>query len=137
MPVSLPSSTTKLFGAWLTTISTFSSSASSSSHSEALKKPRGLRAITFTSFAPSRSEVRQQSIAVLPTPMISTLLADRLDVIERHRLEPVDADVNVLLDGGRGAAAGQVEVLAFRRAAADEDCVELSRCEQLLHARHR
>jgi hypothetical protein len=48
-----------------------------------------------------------------------------------------NADVNVLLDGGRGAAAGQVEVLAFRRAATDKDCVELSRCEQLLHARHR
>ena len=47
-------------------------SASSSSHSEALKNWRGLRAMTLTSFAPRRSEVRQQSIAVLPTPMIST-----------------------------------------------------------------
>ncbi len=72
MPTSLPSSTTNSFGEWLTTISTFSSSASSSSQSEALKKPRGLRAMTLTSFAPSLSEVRQQSIAVLPTPMIST-----------------------------------------------------------------
>ena len=54
------------------TISTFSCSASSSSHSEALKNWRGLRAMTFTSLAPSRSELRQQSMAVLPTPMIST-----------------------------------------------------------------
>ena len=54
------------------TISTLSSSASSSSQAEALKNARGLRAITFTLFAPRRSEVRQQSIAVLPTPMIST-----------------------------------------------------------------
>ena len=55
------------------TISTFSASASSSSHSEALKNWRGLRAMTFTFFAPRRSELRQQSIAVLPTPMIKTL----------------------------------------------------------------
>ena len=54
------------------TILTCSSSASSSSHAEALKNWRGLRAMTFTFFAPSRSDVRQQSIAVLPTPMIST-----------------------------------------------------------------
>ncbi len=54
------------------TISTLSSSASSSSQSDALKKARGLRAMTFTLLAPRRSEVRQQSIAVLPTPMIST-----------------------------------------------------------------
>ena len=56
------------------TILTCSSSASSSSQAEALKNWRGLRAITFTSVAPRRSEVRQQSMAVLPTPMISTFL---------------------------------------------------------------
>ncbi len=72
MPVRRPFSTTKALGAWFTMISTCSSSASSSSQSEALKKPRGLRAMTLTLLAPSRSEVRQQSIAVLPTPMIST-----------------------------------------------------------------
>ena len=72
MPTSLPPSMTKAFGEWLMTISTFSASASSSSHSEALKKARGLRAMTLTFFAPRRSELRQQSIAVLPTPMIST-----------------------------------------------------------------
>ena len=72
MPSSLPSSTTNLFGARLTRICTFSCSASSSSHSEALKNWRGLRAMTLTSFAPRRSDVRQQSMAVLPTPMIST-----------------------------------------------------------------
>ena len=73
MPLSLPPSVTKLFGERLMTMLTFSSSASSSSHSLALKNERGLRAITFTLFAPRRRLVRQQSIAVLPTPMISTL----------------------------------------------------------------
>ena len=72
MPFSLPFSTTNAFGERLMTISTCSSSASSSSQAEALKNWRGLRAITFTFFAPRRSEVRQQSMAVLPTPMIST-----------------------------------------------------------------
>ena len=74
MPVSRPFSITKARGARFTTIATLSSSASSSSHAEALKKPRGLRAITLTLSAPSRRLVRQQSIAVLPTPMISTRL---------------------------------------------------------------
>ena len=59
-------------GEWLTIISTFSSSASSSSQSEALKKPLGFRAITLTSWAPRRSDDLQQSIAVFPTPMIRT-----------------------------------------------------------------
>ena len=77
MPVSLPSSITNERGARLMMISTLSSSASSSSHSEALKKPRGLRAMTFTLSAPSRRLVRQQSIAVLPTPMMSTRLPIR------------------------------------------------------------
>ena len=64
---------TKRFGAWLTTISTPSSSASSSSQGEALKYPRGRRAMTLMSSPPMRLDVRQQSIAVLPTPMIRTL----------------------------------------------------------------
>ena len=51
-----------------------SSSASSSSHGEALKYLRVLRAMTLTSVAPSRLAERQQSIAVLPTPMMSTRL---------------------------------------------------------------
>ena len=72
MPFNLPFSSTKFFGERLMMILTCSSSASSSSHAEALKNWRGLRAMTFTSFAPRRSEVRQQSMAVLPTPMIST-----------------------------------------------------------------
>ncbi len=74
MPFSFPPSVTKDFGERLMMILTCSSSASSSSHSDALKNWRGLRAMTFTSSAPRRSEVRQQSMAVLPTPMISTFL---------------------------------------------------------------
>ena len=72
MPFSLPFSITKFFGERLMMILTCSSSASSSSHAEALKNWRGLRAMTFTSLAPRRSDVRQQSMAVLPTPMMST-----------------------------------------------------------------
>ena len=67
-----PFSITKRLGSWSTTISTCSSSASSSSQGDALKYPRGLRAMTLMTLPPSLAEVRQQSIAVLPTPMIST-----------------------------------------------------------------
>ena len=74
MPVRRPFSITNSRGERLTMICTLSSSASSSSHSDALKKPRGLRAMTLTLSAPSRRLVRQQSIAVLPTPMMSTRL---------------------------------------------------------------
>ena len=54
------------------TISTCSSSASSSSQAEALKYARGFRAMTLMSLPPRRRDVRQQSIAVLPTPMMIT-----------------------------------------------------------------
>ena len=54
------------------TISICSSSASSSSHGDALKNWRERRAMTLMSLPPRRRDVRQQSIAVLPTPMIST-----------------------------------------------------------------
>ena len=50
-----------------------SSSESSSSQGEALKKRRGRRAITLMSLPPKRRDDRQQSMAVLPTPMINTL----------------------------------------------------------------
>ncbi len=52
---------------------------------------------------------------------------------ERHRLEPVDADVNVRL---RFFAAGNVEVLAFRRTRTDEDRV-VADFEQRFHALDR
>jgi predicted nucleic acid-binding Zn-ribbon protein len=48
------------------------------------------------------------------------LFADRIEMAERDRAEPVDADV----DAVRIVTAGQFEVLAARRAAADEDGVE-------------
>ena len=74
IPVSMPFSITKRIGCRFSRISTCSSSASSSSQGDALKYLRVLRAITFTSVAPSRLAERQQSMAVLPTPMISTRL---------------------------------------------------------------
>src|SRR5690606_7973502 len=59
-------------------------------------------------------------------------LADRVDVAERDRLEPLDADMNAV----RVAPPGKVEILALRRAAADEDRVEAF-VEQRPHALHR
>ena len=57
-------------------------------------------------------------------------LADAVDVAERDAGQPVDADMDVL---GRFLAAGDVEVAAARRAAADEDRVEIFG-QQRLHA---
>ena len=74
MPVSTPFSTISRFGAWFSTMWTSSSSASSSSHGDALKCLRPRRATTVTSVAPTRLAVRQQSMAVLPTPMMMTRL---------------------------------------------------------------
>ena len=121
MPFSLPFSSTKFFGERLMMILTCSSSASSSSHAEALKNWRGLRAMTFTSFAPRR---RRRAAAVhgrVADTDDQHLLADGLDVLEGHRLEPGDADVDV---GGAFGAAGQLEFLALGRAGADEHGIE-------------
>jgi len=41
-------------------------------HGDALKYFRDRRAMTLMSFPPNRRDVRQQSIAVLPTPMMRT-----------------------------------------------------------------
>src|SRR5690606_3331808 len=57
---------------------------------------------------------------------------DPLGVLEGHRGQPVDADVDV---GPRLLAAGNVEVAPAGRAAADEDRVETFR-EQPLHGFH-
>ena len=60
-------------GAWLTTISTLSSSASSSSQAEALKNAARLARHDLHVLARrAAAMVRQQSMAVLPTPMMST-----------------------------------------------------------------
>ena len=76
--VSLPFSMMKRTGDRFSRMSTCSSSASSSSHGDALKYLRVRREITFTSVAPRRLAERQQSIAVLPTPMIKTFLPTSL-----------------------------------------------------------
>jgi hypothetical protein len=57
-------------------------------------------------------------------------LADRLGVPERDGAEPIDADVNAVAR----VAAGQHQVLALRRAAADEHGV-IAFIEQRSHAR--
>ncbi len=57
-------------------------------------------------------------------------LADLVDVAERDAGQPVDADMDIL---GRFLAAGNVEIAAARRAAADEHRIEIFG-EQRLHA---
>ena len=134
MPVSLPFSITKALGERLTTISTLSSSASSSSHAEALKKPRGLRAMTFTLSAPSRRLVRQQSIAVLPTPMMSTrspIFSMWPKATDSSQAMPMWMLAAAVL------AARQLQFLALRRAGADEHRIEAAFGEQLAHALDR
>src|SRR5262249_10500161 len=55
-------------------------------------------------------------------------LADFADVAERHRRQPVDADVNIL---GGFVAAGNVEVAPARRTRADEDRIPVFRKKRL------
>ena len=98
-----------------------------------MKYLRVLRAMTFTSVAPSRLAERQQSIAVLPTPMMSTRLPTESDVAEVDRLEPLDADEDLV----GVVAAGNLELLALGRAAADEHGVVLAAVEQRLQALDR
>ncbi len=86
--------------------------------------------MTFTSSPPSRREERQQSMAVLPPPSTITRLPILVMCPNETLDKPVDADVDVL---GRFLAAGDVEIAAARRAAADEDRVEILG-EQRLHA---
>ena len=51
-----------------------------------------------------------------------TRLPIDVDVAERDAGQPVDADMDVL---GRFLAAGNIEIAAARRAAADENRVEI------------
>ena len=69
-------------------------------------------------------------MAVLPPPSTMTRLPIAVDVAERDAGQPVDADMDVL---DRFLAAGNVEIAAARRAAADEDGVKIFR-EQRLQA---
>ena len=73
-----------------------------------MKYSRGRRAITLMSLPPRRRDERQQSIAVLPTPMISTFSPIESMWPNATDLEPVDADVD---PGRRFVAAGDVESL--------------------------
>ena len=63
---------------------------------------------------------------------LTVRVTDRRDVAERDRFQPVDADV----DPVAVAPSGNVEVLAARRAGADEHGVEVL-LEQGAQARHR
>ena len=78
-PLSLPFSCTNSFGGRLLTMGMFSSIASSFSHSEAFMTSKAERTTTVTDSAPSRLEVRQQSMAVLPPPITITL--PEMDVV--------------------------------------------------------
>ena len=94
--------------------------ASSFSQGDAFISSKPERTITFTSSPPSRRAERQQSIAVLPPPSTITRLPILVDMAERDRGQPVDADMDV---GRRLLPAGDVQVAAARRAGADEDRV--------------
>ena len=72
IPTNFPFSTTYSSGEWFNTSSTFSSKAGSNSQSDDFIRSRVPRYITLTLSAPSLKEVLQQSIAVLPPPIMST-----------------------------------------------------------------
>src|SRR5580698_9533214 len=85
--------------------------------------------MTFTSFAPSRRELRQQSMAVLPTPMIKTR-SPTLSMWECNGFEPGNPDMNAV----GVVAAGQLELLALGCTRAHEHGIEFLRIEQFFHA---
>ena len=60
------------------------------------------------------------------------ILADAVDVLERHGFQPVDSDMDVL----GVVTAGQLQLLAARRAGADENRV-VTLAQQFLHALDR
>jgi hypothetical protein len=72
-------------------------------------------------------------MAVLPTPMISTRDPTESDVAEVDRLEPLDAEEDLI----GVVAAGNLELFALGRTAADEHRVELAAIEQPLEALDR
>ena len=75
IPHSFPfSSKRNSLGLVLSRIGIPSSIASSISQSDAFILLKGLLTVTFTSFAPSLTAERQQSIAVLPPPITRTFL---------------------------------------------------------------
>ena len=78
------------------------------------------RTTTSTFSPPSRREVRQQSIAVLPPPSTITRLPIVVGVAEGDRSQPVDADMDI---GFGFLAAGNLQLASARRAAADKDRV--------------
>ena len=104
-------------------MSTCSSSASSSSHGDALKY---LRVLTRDHFHVGGAQALRRPAAVhrrVADADDQHALADRRDVAEVNRLEPLDADEDLI----GLVTAGEVELLAFRRAGADEHGVELLR----------
>ena len=78
--------------------------------------------MTFTSSPPSRRDERQQSIAVLPPPSTITRLPI-LSMWPNETLESQSMPIWMFL--AASCAAGNVEIAAARRAAADEDRVKI------------
>ena len=94
--------------------------ASSFSHGDAFISSKPERTTTCTSSPPRRRDAAAAVHRRVAAAQHDDALADLRHVTERDRRQPVDADVDVR---GRFAAAGNVEVAAARRAAADEDRV--------------
>ncbi len=94
--------------------------ASSFSQGDAFISSKPLRTMTFTSSPPSRREVRQQSIAVLPPPSTMT----RLPIWSTWPNETLDSQsMPIWMLAPAFLAAGNVELAPARRARADEDRV--------------
>src|ERR1700748_349354 len=143
-PVSLPFWCRNSLGTMKLWMGMPSCMASSFSQGDAFISSKPERTTTSTCSPPMRRAERPPAIAVLPPPRATHALAaaarrgaaavhggvaaaehdhalaDLADMAERHRREPVDADVDVL---GRFLAAGNVEVASARCAGADKDRV--------------
>ena len=94
--------------------------ASSFSQGDAFISSKPERTTTFTCSPPSRREVRQQSIAVLPPP--STITRLPMLVVWPNDTDDSQSMPIWMLAAGF-LAAGNVQLAAARRAAADKDGV--------------
>ena len=96
--------------------------ASSFSQGEAFISSKPLRTTTVTSSPPRRRDERQQSIAVLPPPSTTT----RRPILSIWPNETLDSQsMPIWMLAGGLLAAGDVEIAAARRAAADKDRVPI------------
>ena len=119
-PVSLPLSWVNSFGTRKLRIGMSSCMASSFSQGDAFISSKPERTIDLHVLAAEAARGAAAIHGGVAAAEHDHALADLVDVAERDRGQPVDADMDV---GGGFLAAGNVEVAAARRAGADEDRV--------------